>query len=118
MFTDPPNSTGTSKKGNANLANRKLAAFATRDIMKVRPAVTGRSSRPRRSILVKIHLRRKNCTITTISSMTHNRAKKIISDPRARGSAINPDYSAGKQRKVCSVGQPHDMVKEIDRYRG
>jgi hypothetical protein len=31
---------------------------------------------------------------------------------------INPDYSAGKQRKVCSVGQPHDMVKEIDRYRG
>jgi aldehyde:ferredoxin oxidoreductase len=28
------------------------------------------------------------------------------------------DYSAGKQRKVCSVGQPHDMVKEIDRYRG
>jgi hypothetical protein len=30
----------------------------------------------------------------------------------------NPDYSAGKQRKVCSVGQPHDMVKEIDRYRG
>jgi len=29
-----------------------------------------------------------------------------------------PDYSAGKQRKVCSVGQPHDMVKEIDRNRG
>jgi hypothetical protein len=31
---------------------------------------------------------------------------------------IFPDYSAGKQRKVCSSGQPHDMVKEIDRYRG
>ena len=31
---------------------------------------------------------------------------------------LTPDYSAGKQRKVCSVGQPHDMVKEIDRYRG
>ena len=31
---------------------------------------------------------------------------------------FTPDYSAGKQRKVCSVGQPHDMVKEIDRYRG
>jgi branched-chain amino acid transport system substrate-binding protein len=34
------------------------------------------------------------------------------------GEALIPDYSAGKQRKVCSVGQPHDMVKEIDRYRG
>lgn len=31
---------------------------------------------------------------------------------------INPDYSAGKQRKVCSSGQPHDMVGEIDHYRG
>ena len=28
------------------------------------------------------------------------------------------DNSAGKQRKVCSSGQPHDMVKEINRYRG
>jgi len=28
---------------------------------------------------------------------------------------LNPDYSAGKQRKVCFLGQPHDMVKEIDR---
>ena len=28
------------------------------------------------------------------------------------------DNSAGKQRKVCSSGQPDDMVKEIDRYRG
>jgi hypothetical protein len=25
------------------------------------------------------------------------------------------DYAAGKQRKLCSSGQPHDMVKEIDR---
>ncbi len=31
---------------------------------------------------------------------------------------LNPDYSAGKQTKVCSSGQPFDMVKERDRYRG
>jgi hypothetical protein len=31
---------------------------------------------------------------------------------------LSRDYSAGKQRKVCSSGQPHDMVKEIDRYWG
>ena len=107
MFTDPPNSTGTSKKGNANLANRKLAAFATRDIMKVRPAVTGRSSRPRRSILVKIHLRRKNCTITTISSMTHNRAKKIISDPRARGSAIKSQAASAAGTVIVLRNSTH-----------
>ena len=29
-----------------------------------------------------------------------------------------PDYSASKQPKVCSWGQPSDMVKEIDRYWG
>ena len=28
---------------------------------------------------------------------------------------MNLDYAAGKQRKLCSSGQPHDMVKEIDR---
>ena len=32
-------------------------------------------------------------------------------NPENRG--IDPDYSAGKQRKVCSSGQPSDMVKEI-----
>ena len=37
---------------------------------------------------------------------------------RALVATFSSDYSAGKQRKVCSVGQPHDMVKEIDRYRG
>ena len=31
---------------------------------------------------------------------------------------LSRDNSAGKQRKVCSSCQPHDMVKEINRYRG
>jgi hypothetical protein len=30
----------------------------------------------------------------------------------------SPDYSAAKQPRVCSSGQPSGMVKEIDRYRG
>jgi|GEM_PF-5086988 len=38
--------------------------------------------------------------------------------PTFRGEVFNLDYSAGKQRKVCSSGQPYDMVNEIDRYRG
>jgi hypothetical protein len=29
--------------------------------------------------------------------------------------SLSPDYSASKQRKVCSSGQLSDMVKEIDR---
>jgi hypothetical protein len=41
-----------------------------------------------------------------------------IHDDDAFGEDMTPDYSAGKQRKVCSSGQPDDMVKEIDRYRG
>jgi hypothetical protein len=36
-------------------------------------------------------------------------------DPKVHNSR---DNSAGKQRKVCSSCQPHDMVKEINRYRG
>jgi hypothetical protein len=31
---------------------------------------------------------------------------------------INPDYSAGKQTKECSSGQPSDMVNEIDGIEG
>ena len=42
----------------------------------------------------------------------------FFQDSTAYRKLLNSDYSAGKQRKVCSVGQPHDMVKEIDRYRG
>ena len=30
----------------------------------------------------------------------------------------NPDNSATIQTNACSSGQPHDMLKEIDRYRG
>jgi hypothetical protein len=45
-------------------------------------------------------------------------ASKPGLDSRVALRYFGSDYSAGKQRKVCSVGQPHDMVKEIDRYRG
>ena len=44
--------------------------------------------------------------------------RRVFLHPDPATAYIIPDYSAGKQRKVCSVGQPHDMVKEIDRYRG
>jgi hypothetical protein len=29
---------------------------------------------------------------------------------------LSPDYSADKQTKVCSPGQPSHMVKEMDHY--
>jgi len=38
--------------------------------------------------------------------------------PLSYVAGLTLDYAAGKQRKVCSSGQPHDMVREIDRYRG
>jgi penicillin V acylase-like amidase (Ntn superfamily) len=50
-------------------------------------------------------------------AVVYGRTAEFGGDQLTKGNIIS-DYSAGKQRKVCSVGQPHDMVKEIDRYRG